>query len=143
MTSDAETDAPKEELLREMIVAEIMTLVRPEPRELKPKPTIDELERMLNSTDPLEIDLRSDGSIYARPPHHVTVGNVADAVMRLLKTHAVQGREEALRKALEDMTAFVGGMTFAPAQDDKRATDLVDAAQAALKSSSLPRGRGA
>lgn len=77
--------------LREKIIQEIMALVRPEPYEMKPTPTIDELERILNSPDPMEIDLRPDGSVYARPPHYVTVGIVADAVLRVVAEHYAPG----------------------------------------------------
>lgn len=68
--------------IREKVVAEIMTLVRPQPKRL-PKPTIEELERILNSETTDAVNIEPDGSVSITPTV-TTVGAVADAVMRIV-----------------------------------------------------------
>lgn len=97
--------AMSEKTLRQEIIREIMTLVQPEPVEMKPKPTIDELERILSSDDNRQIDLRPDGSVWARERKTVTVGIVADAILRVIVERRPAGADpevvEALKSAKE------------------------------------------
>lgn len=72
--------------LREQIVAEIMKLVRPAAVPMDHKPTIDELEKMLNGDDQ-SFTVNPDGTCSVYPPP-CTVGDVADAVLRVLETKA-------------------------------------------------------
>ena len=51
--------------MREELIAAVE--IFEEPRELLPKPTLDELEKILNSDEPLRIQVRPDGSIWAGP----------------------------------------------------------------------------
>lgn len=66
---------------REQIIAEIMKLVRPEPKPLE-RPTIAELEKILNSETTDAVQINTDGSVSTRPTT-TTVGAVADAILAL------------------------------------------------------------
>lgn len=92
--------------LREQVVAEIMKLVRPTPVPMDHKPTIDELEKMLNS-DSESVNINPDGTVSVQPPP-CTVGDVADAVLRVFESqrrpgdnslHAVRSERKGLRIA--------------------------------------------
>ncbi len=54
------------ELMRAQIVAEIMKLVRPEPVTLKHRPTIAELEALLNAED--EPDIPKGSALLGKKP---------------------------------------------------------------------------
>lgn len=69
--------------LRTLIVAEIMKLVQPEMKPLGHKPTIAELEAMLNEENPPKININPDGSLDIAPSL-TTVGDIADAIIRVL-----------------------------------------------------------
>lgn len=126
-------NTPTDTNLRSEIVREIMTLVQPEPQEIKPRPTIDELEKMLNSDTPQEIDIRPDGSIYTRPPAHTTVGAVADTILRVIGEHnyswaqrdTLRAQNAALRAALNTLLLNFG--TVEPGD-----SVAIDVARAAL-----------
>jgi hypothetical protein len=66
---------------REIIVAEIMKLVRPDPIPMKERPSIDELEKILNSESEDAVTINPDGSVSRLPPPP-TVGHVVDAILR-------------------------------------------------------------
>lgn len=68
--------------MREQIVAEIMKLVTPQMVPSDKKPTIAELEAILNSEDQPNISIAPDGSFLVEKPN--TVGDIADAVMRIV-----------------------------------------------------------
>lgn len=87
--------------LRQRIAAEIMTLVRQQPRKMEPRPTIDELEKILNSETSDEVHIESDGSVSVRPTT-TTVGAVADKVAAL-----VEGENEAIRAALQSVVGHL------------------------------------
>lgn len=72
-------------LLRAELVTEILKLAKtPKLVERRTKkPTVDELEAMLNSDNPPAIHINPDGSISEEKAH--TVGDVADAVIVVLK----------------------------------------------------------
>lgn len=74
--------AAKETTMREQIVAEIMKLVRKPPE--RRKPTIDELEKILNSADAPDCHLEPDGTMLMTPETHTTVGDIADAVLKII-----------------------------------------------------------
>jgi len=93
--------------LREQVVAEIMKLVRPAPIPMDRKPTIDELEKMLNSDSESVANINPDGTVSLQPPP-CTVGDVADAVLRVFASqrrpgdsslHAVRSERKGLRIA--------------------------------------------
>jgi len=69
--------------LREQIVSEIMKLVKPAMVPMMPKPSIEELEKILNSENPRHVQILPDGSIMEEGPAH-TVGDIADAVLRIV-----------------------------------------------------------
>lgn len=69
-------------MLREQIVTEIMKLVRPAMIQMDHKPSIDEIEKMLNSDNPHRISIAPDGAVMVEAPTH-TVGDIADAVLRV------------------------------------------------------------
>jgi hypothetical protein len=68
---------------REAIVAEIMKLIRPAPVPMAQKPTIDELEEILNSESDDAITINPDGTVSRIPPP-TTVGAVVDAILRII-----------------------------------------------------------
>jgi hypothetical protein len=70
-------------ITREQIVSEVMNLVHPKMVPSDKKPTIDELEKILNSEDHPNISIAPDGSFLVEQPN--TVGDIADAVMRLVE----------------------------------------------------------
>lgn len=97
--------------LREQIVAEIMKLVRPETAEVSPRSipmtprSIDELEKVITGGGRATID--PDGNVSVQPPP-CTVGDVADAVLRVVQSqrrsgdsslHAVRSERKGLRLA--------------------------------------------
>lgn len=92
---------PAIEGLRPLLVAEIMKLVSPAPIPMERKPTIAEIEKILNSDNPQKIGLAPDGSATIEAPSH-TVGDIADAVIRVLRTSAAGGtRDDGARALLE------------------------------------------
>lgn len=84
--------------IREQIVTAIMTLVRPQPRVMEPKPTIAELEAILNSESDDIVDIRPDGSVTVVRASHTTVGAVADEVQRLLRRYMAENTQAAQRR---------------------------------------------
>lgn len=72
--------------LRSAIIAEIMKLVRPARVALDPRPSIAEIEKMINA----EQDIRTepDGSVSVPDQHPRTAGDIADAVLRVVATAA-------------------------------------------------------
>lgn len=101
--------------LRDQIVAEIMSLVRPQPTKMDPPPTIEQLEAILNSENTDDVRIETDGSVSVRPTV-TTVGAVADKVVGLVEYET--GR---LRGALEAVEggSFPGASTLAIAGDWK------------------------
>jgi hypothetical protein len=79
MTNPGETVDAK---LRAEIVSEIMKLVGPRMVPMERKPTIDELEKILNSDNPQQISIAPDGTMLVAHGH--TVGDIADAVLRVI-----------------------------------------------------------
>lgn len=90
--------------LRAQVVAEIMKLVRPEPVNIG-KPTIEELERILNSDDPGRINLAPDGSATMQPRSSVTVGTVADAILPLVLEACAKVAEAHVDRASNERLA--------------------------------------
>ena len=91
--------------LRQQIVSEVMKLLPGVLEQREQKPTIDELERLLNAEDTAHIQINPDGTIGEYRP--AKVGDIADAVMRLIEPSCTDAptladvAEQAL-KALED-----------------------------------------
>lgn len=81
--------------LKEQIVTEIMSLVRRQPQKMDPKPTIEELEKILSSECTDAISIEPDGSVCARPTS-TTVGAVADKVVTVVEA-AIKRRDDALK----------------------------------------------
>src|SRR5690348_7140504 len=67
--------------IRTQIVAEIMSLVRQQPKKMEPPPTIEELEKILNSESTDEVSIETDGSVSVRPTM-TTVGEIGRASCR-------------------------------------------------------------
>jgi hypothetical protein len=86
-------------MLKEQIVTEIMSLVRQPPRKME-KPSIDELEKILNSESTDDINIEADGSISATPTT-TTVGAVADKVVTAVEAEIARLREQWKARALE------------------------------------------
>lgn len=90
--------------LREQIVSEIMTLVRPQPTKMDPPPTIAQLEAILNSENTDDVRIETDGSVSVRPTV-TTVGAVADRVVAIVEpaierlTAERDGEREARHKS--------------------------------------------
>lgn len=72
---------------REQIVAEIMKLIPPQMVPME-RPSIEELEKILQSDERPDIHIAPDGSITTEKPH--TVGDIADAIMRLLQPQTTE-----------------------------------------------------
>ena len=70
--------------LRQQIIDRLHELVLPKKIERLPRPSLDELEKILNSVDPPNIQIGPDGSIVEYRPQTTTVGVVADAILDLL-----------------------------------------------------------
>lgn len=87
--------------MREQIVAEIMKLVRPAPVPMDHKPSIAEIEKMLNSDNPSRISIAPDGSYVTEAPAH-TVGDIADAVLLVVGNVRVATLREAMGKVQAD-----------------------------------------
>ena len=69
---------------REEIVAAIMSHVRPDRVKVELRPTIDELERALNSEEGSQYRTEADGS-FTVPGKPLTAGALADAILALWK----------------------------------------------------------
>ncbi len=82
--------------LRQEIVAEIMKLASPPPLPLDHRPTIDELEKMLNADPESVTSINPDGTVSVRPKPH-TVGDVADAVLRVLAAQPQTPAEDRIK----------------------------------------------
>jgi hypothetical protein len=87
--ADAQTQTTKREELREKIIAMMHDLVLPKKIEVEPQPTIDQLEKILNSVDPPSISLQPDGSVVEYRPQTTTVQAVADGILDLLEVEGV------------------------------------------------------
>lgn len=72
------------------ITAAIMALIQPTERKIEQseRPSIAQLEAILNSEDPPKVSIKPDGSVVEIVPASTTVGHVADAVLDLLKPKA-------------------------------------------------------
>ncbi len=101
--------------LKQQIVTEIMSLVRQQPRKMEPKPTVLDLERILNSESTDAVHIEPDGSVTVTPTV-TTVGAVADKVVGLVETET-----NRLRSALEAVASgsFPNASTLAVAGDWK------------------------
>lgn len=88
--------------LRDQIVTEIMSLVRQPPRKLE-KPTIDELERIINSESTDAVNIEPDGSVSVTPTV-TTIGAVADKVAALCEAETEKWRSILL--------SFVASLTL-------------------------------
>lgn len=119
-------------MLREKIVAEIMKLVRPAPVPMDPKPSIDDLERMLNSDDPRRIKILPDGSVVEEAPPH-TVGDIADAVLRVVGDVRTLTLLEARDKVQAECPACEGsGHASDSTEDDPRQCQYCGVPQSAI-----------
>lgn len=66
--------------LRAKVVSAIMGLIKKE--ELRPRPTIDELEKLLREDH--DVRLEPDGSAIIQLPCNITVGKLADKIMEVI-----------------------------------------------------------
>lgn len=69
--------------LKDEIATEIMSLVRQQPTRMEPRPSIEDLEKILNSETTDDIHIEPDGSVSCRPTT-TTVGAVAERVLTLV-----------------------------------------------------------
>lgn len=76
--------------LRQKIIAMMNALVLPRRVEHEPRPTIEELEKLLNSDDPPNISIQPDGSVIEYRPQTTTVRAVADGILDLLEAEGVK-----------------------------------------------------
>lgn len=83
MSDKAQTTQSRTDL-RQQIIDKLHELVLPKKIERLPRPSLDELEKILNSVDPPNIQIGPDGSIVEYRPQTTTVGVVADAILDLL-----------------------------------------------------------
>lgn len=130
---DVETCSPR--TIRDKIVSEIMKLVQPAP--MDHKPSIAEIEKILNSDNPNRITLAPDGSAMLVAHGH-TVGDIADAVLRIVTPEI-----ERLEKLV-----FVPGMMrcekckFVGMHMVMRASDGAVGVKADLEPEKCPNGCG-
>lgn len=85
--------------LKEEIVTAIMSLVRQQPKKME-RPTIDELERIINSESTDAVNIEPDGSVTVTP-QATTVGTVADLVVLPVE------RDIKAAKAVSDDLAMI------------------------------------
>jgi hypothetical protein len=71
--------------LRQKIIERMNELVLPRKVEQIPRPSIDELERLLNQSSPPDIRIEPDGTVVEYFPQTTTVGKVADAILDLFE----------------------------------------------------------
>lgn len=70
--------------LRKKIIDKMKTLVLPKKIERNPRPTIEELEKILNQAEPPNIQINPDGSVTEYQPQSTTIEKVADAILDLI-----------------------------------------------------------
>ncbi len=78
--------------LRQKIIDKMKTLVLPKKVERKERPTIDELERILNSENPGKMQINPDGSITEYREQTTTIEKVADAILDLVYPEEPRGQ---------------------------------------------------
>lgn len=78
---------------REEIVATIMACMRAPAERVEPRPSIEEIERSINSGEDAKFDIRGDGTVWTRPKA-LTTGDLADSILALLASKAPQEKEE-------------------------------------------------
>lgn len=105
--------------LRSAIVAEIMKLVRPDPRFLAKRPTVSELEAILNSDEERDIQINPDGSVSERDTTPRTVGDVADAVLRIIQPEDALPSRQDMAKWLHDLMGSMSEASGGLADDVK------------------------
>jgi hypothetical protein len=120
--------------LKEQIVREIMSLVRPQPKRMVAKPTIEELEKILNSETTDDIQIEPDGSVSVRPKT-TTVGAVAEAVVRLVED-ALRESAATIARMQEDMGRMREALEFI-SRDNMPRWQMADYAKRALNSAAL------
>ena len=69
--------------LRQNIIDKMKTLVLPKKVERNTRPTIEELEKILNSENPGKMQINPDGSVTEYHPQTTTIEKVADAILEL------------------------------------------------------------
>lgn len=84
-------------ITRSDIVKEIMKLVKPTPIVMDKKPTIDELEKILNSESSDKVNILPDGTVTLTKTT-TTVGEVADAILQLYEQDTKSGEENVKEK---------------------------------------------
>lgn len=113
---------------RAEIITEIMKLVRQPMVPMDHKPTITDIEAMLNSESAPPIYINPDGSVSVEPPP-ATVGDVADVVMRIIRK-----RHKALLATIDALQATVEEAQEAERTGLERAAEWHDArAKAGLR----------
>lgn len=68
--------------LQGIIAKAILDRLRNKAKESRPRPTIDELEKMLNEDNPPQVDLLPDGSLTVELP--VYASDLADSIIRAI-----------------------------------------------------------
>lgn len=69
------------EKIRQQIIDKMKGLVLPKKVERNPRPTIDELEKILNSENGPNVQLNPDGTVTEYQPQTTTIEKVADAIL--------------------------------------------------------------
>jgi hypothetical protein len=85
--------------LKEIIVDAILHTLRNPPHKSMPRPTLEELEKMLNEEEPPKVDILPDGSLTAEGP--VFAGDLADAILKALTDNDYCVKTEAEFQNLE------------------------------------------
>jgi hypothetical protein len=66
---------------------------------MEPRPTIDEIEAILNSDSGDSLDIRPDGSVTITAPYiTTTVGAVADEIQHVVRQHMAESTLAAFRR---------------------------------------------
>jgi hypothetical protein len=70
--------------LRPKIIDRMKELVLPKKIERSPRPSIDELEKLLRQEEPPNVKINPDGTVTEYQPQTTTVEKVADTILDLL-----------------------------------------------------------
>jgi hypothetical protein len=76
------TTKPDKVALKQLIAAAILNRLRNPKKETRPKPTIEELERLLNSDNSQPVEILPTGEITVELPTYAS--DLADAVLEVL-----------------------------------------------------------
>jgi hypothetical protein len=121
--------------LRQQIIDTMKCLALPRKVVAIPRPSIEDLERILNQENPPPVQLEPDGSVTEYQPQTTTVEKVADAILALLNAPTKEpDRDEPIEQFDPVMQAIQGEPWF------MQAALLVERAAAILTENGVHKG---